>query len=40
MIEFCGHIIIHNAKSKIPCPIQRATDTCIVVGSSVITFNK
>lgn len=37
MVEFCGHIIFHNAKSNILCPIQRATNSCVDVGSSVIT---
>jgi len=37
MVEFCGHIIFHNAKSIISCPIQRATHSCVEVGSSVNT---
>lgn len=36
MVEFCGHIIFHNSKSVISCPIQRATHSCVEVGSSVI----
>lgn len=36
MVEFCGHIIFHNAKSTISCPIQRASNTCADIGSSVI----
>lgn len=35
MVEFCGHIIFHNAKSIISCPIQRATHSSVEVGSSV-----
>jgi len=35
MVEFCGHIIFHNEKSIISCPIQRATHSCVEVGSSV-----
>lgn len=38
MVEFCGHIIFHNAKSVISCPIQRATHSCVEVGSSVNTY--
>ncbi|XP_060875869.1 NPC intracellular cholesterol transporter 1 homolog 1b-like isoform X2 [Metopolophium dirhodum] len=37
MVEFCGHIIFHNAKSIISCPIQRATHSCVEVGSSVFS---
>uniref|UniRef100_A0A2S2R9A3 Niemann-Pick C1 protein n=1 Tax=Sipha flava TaxID=143950 RepID=A0A2S2R9A3_9HEMI len=37
MVEFCGHIIFHNSKSIISCPIQRATNSCVVVGSSVFS---
>uniref|UniRef100_A0A2H8TMY4 Niemann-Pick C1 protein n=1 Tax=Melanaphis sacchari TaxID=742174 RepID=A0A2H8TMY4_9HEMI len=37
MVEFCGHIIFHNAKSVISCPIQRATHSCVEVGSSVFS---
>jgi len=36
MVEFCGHIIFHNTKLIISCPIQRATQSCVDVGSSVI----
>lgn len=38
MVEFCGHIIFHNEKSKISCPIQRATHSCVDIGSSVIIY--
>lgn len=38
MVEFCGHIIFHNAKSNISCPIQRATHSCVEIGSSVIIY--
>lgn len=36
MVEFCGHIIFHNAISTISCPIQRASNSCADIGSSVI----
>lgn len=36
MVEFCGHIIYHYAESNILlCPIQRASHSCVNVGSSV-----
>ncbi|VVC27074.1 Hypothetical protein CINCED_3A006385 [Cinara cedri] len=37
MVEFCGHIIFHNVKSNVACPIQRATNSCVEVGSSVFS---
>ncbi|XP_015376879.1 PREDICTED: Niemann-Pick C1 protein, partial [Diuraphis noxia] len=37
MVEFCGHIIFHNSKSMISCPIQRATYSSVEVGSSVFS---
>ncbi|XP_050436632.1 NPC intracellular cholesterol transporter 1-like [Adelges cooleyi] len=37
MVEFCGHIIFHYAKSDIPCPVERANNSCVNVGSSVFS---